>query len=109
MLNEKIKRLEMEKKKLVEERTGIEDRSTDDLERVTAEAVARHLAEFGYYLDQFTAGQRKELLEAVVQVVTVEGPAHVRLKLDLPVRPLGKLDRQGSKWCPVWRPKASQL
>jgi hypothetical protein len=44
MLNEKIKRLEMEKKKLVEERTGIEDRSTDDLERVTAEAVARHLA-----------------------------------------------------------------
>jgi hypothetical protein len=55
--------------------------------------VARLLAEFGYYLGQFNSGQRKELLEAVVQTVTVEGPAQARLRLDLPVRPLGKFDR----------------
>lgn len=28
-------------------------------------------------------------MEAVVQLVTVEGPARARLKLDLPIRPLG--------------------
>lgn len=104
-LNEKIERLEEEKKRLTKERAGIEVRADQNLEGVTAEAVAHHLAEFGYYLDQFNPGQRKELLEAVVQAVTVEGPARARLRLDLPIRPLGKLDRQGSKRCPVWRPQ----
>jgi hypothetical protein len=107
-LNEKIERLEEEKGALAEERAGIERRGDENLDGVTAEAVARHLAEFGYYLDQFTAGQRKELLEAIVQTVTVEGPARARLRLDLPVRPLGKFDRAGSKWCPVWRPQRGE-
>jgi hypothetical protein len=59
-LNEKIERLEEEKGALAEERAGIERRGDENLDGVTAEAVARHLAEFGYYLDQFNAGQRKE-------------------------------------------------
>jgi hypothetical protein len=104
MLNEKIKRLEEEKKKLVEERTGIEDRSTDDLERVTAEAVARHLV--GRLLPRpVQPGPVQGALEAVVQEVTVEGPARARLRLDLPIRPLEKFDRAGPKWCLVWRPQ----
>lgn len=45
------------------------------------------------YLDQFNPGQCKELLEAVVQTVTVEGPTRARLRLDMPLRPLGKFDR----------------
>jgi hypothetical protein len=44
------------------------------LEGVTVEAVAGHLAGFGYYFSQFNAGQRKAPVEAVVQAVTVEGP-----------------------------------
>jgi hypothetical protein len=37
--------------------------------------VAGHLARFRDYFDRFSARQRKELVEAVVQAVTVEGPA----------------------------------
>jgi hypothetical protein len=107
-INEKIERLEEEKKKLAEELAETERAADEDFDGVTAEAVARHLAEFGYYLDQFNAGQRKELLEAVVQTVTVEGPARARLRLDLPIRPLGRFDRVGSKWCPVWRPQRDE-
>ena len=103
-LNEKIERLEEEKKQLAQELAETERSADEDLDGVSSETVARHLTEFGYYLDQFTAGQRKELLEAVVQAVTVEAPACARLRLDLPIRPLGRFDRSGSKWCPIWRP-----
>jgi hypothetical protein len=61
------------KKKVVEERAG-SSTSADSLEGVTVEAVAGHLAGFGYYFSQFNAGQRKAPVEAVVQAVTVEGP-----------------------------------
>ncbi|MGH7564739.1 MAG: recombinase zinc beta ribbon domain-containing protein [Gemmatimonadota bacterium] len=73
-LNEKIEGLEEEKKRLAQELAEAERRADEALDGVTSEAMARHLAEFGYYLDQFNPGQRKELLEAVVQTVTVEGP-----------------------------------
>jgi hypothetical protein len=107
-LNEKIERLEEEKKALAEERAEIEGRSAEDLGGMTAEAVAGHLAGFGYYFDQFNAGQRKVLVEMVVQAVTVEGPTRARLKIDLPIRPLGKFDQQGSKWCLIWRPQRDE-
>jgi hypothetical protein len=40
----------------------------------------------------------------VVLAVTVERPPRPP-EIDLPVRPLGRFDRTGSKWCPVWRPQ----
>lgn len=33
-----------------------------------------------------------------MQAVTIEGSARARLKLDLPIRQLGKFDRQSSNW-----------
>jgi len=51
-------------------------------------------------------------MERVVQTVTIEGPARARLKLDLPIRQLGKFDRlagsfdqAGSNWHLVWWPQ----
>jgi len=65
-----IERLEEEKEALSEERAGIEGRLGDaDLDGVTAEAVADHLAGFGYYFELFSPGQRKELVNTVVQAV----------------------------------------
>ena len=105
-LNEKIERLEEEKKALAEERAVIEGGFGDaDLEEVSAKIVAGHLASFGYYFEQFNAGQRKALVEAIVQTVTVEGPARARLRLDLPIRQLGGFDRAGSRWHLVWWPQ----
>jgi len=37
--------------------------------------VARYLTGFGYCIDQFNAGQRKERLDAFIQTVIIEGPA----------------------------------
>lgn len=82
-LDEKIGRLEEEQPKLAEELAETKRPADEGLEGVTSEAVARHLAE-------------------LVQAVTVEGPARARLRLDLPIRPLGRFDRTASKWCPVW-------
>lgn len=36
-------------------------------------------------------------MEAVVQAVTVEGRARARVRLDLPIRQLGKFDREVGK------------
>lgn len=40
--------------------------------------------------EQFNPRQCKALVEAVVQAVTVEGPARARLRLDLPIRQVGR-------------------
>ncbi len=105
-LNEKIERFEEEKKALAEEPAGIEGGLADaDLDEVSAEAVAGYLAGFGYYFDQFNPGQRKALVEAMVQAVTVERPTRARLRLDLSIRLLGKFYRQGSSWRFVWWPQ----
>jgi hypothetical protein len=73
-LNEKIETLEKERKALAEKRAALRGRlAATDLDGVSAESMAGHLARFGDYYDRFNAGQRKELVEAVVQAVTVEG------------------------------------
>ena len=43
-----------------------------------------------------------------MQAVTVEGPARARLKLDLPIRQVGKFDLPGSKWHLVWWPQRDE-
>jgi hypothetical protein len=79
---------------------------------VTAESVRGHLARFRDYFDRFNAGQRKELVEAVVQAVTVEGPARARVRFTLPTEPLGRFNRgfegdpaNGSNYGQVWWPQ----
>jgi hypothetical protein len=112
-LNEKIEAAEQEKKKLAEERATLRGRlAAGDLVGVSADTIAGHLARFGDYFDRFNAGQRKELVEAVVQAVTVEGPARARVRFSLPTEPLGRFDRPldgdlegGSKYQVVWRPQ----
>lgn len=46
-LNEKIEQLEEEKKRLSQELAETERPADEDLDGVTSETVARHLAEFG--------------------------------------------------------------
>ncbi len=112
-LNEKIETLEEEKKALAEERSTLRGcLAAGDLDGVSAESMAGHLARFSDYFDRFNAGQRKELLEVVVQTVTVEGPARTRVRFSLPTAPLGRFDRPlgggpegGSKYRIVWRPQ----
>jgi hypothetical protein len=109
-LNEKIERLEEEKKALDEERAILQGRlAAGDLDGVSPESMAGDLARFGDYYDRFNAGQRKELVEAVVQAVTVEGPARARVRFSLPTAPLGSFDRLfgddpegGSKYRVIW-------
>ena len=112
-LNEKIEAVEKERNALAEERSDLRGRlAVGDLTGVTAETLAGHLARFGDYFDRFNAGQRKELIEAVVLAVTVEGPARARVSFRLPTAPLGCFDRPldggpegGSKYRVVWRPQ----
>lgn len=112
-LNEKIETLEQERNALAEERAALRSRlAAGDLTGVTAESVAGHLARFRDYFDRFNAGQRKELVEAVVRAVTVEGPARARVRFSLPIEPLGRFDRGlesdpvgGSKYRVVWWPQ----
>jgi hypothetical protein len=111
-LNEKIEAVEQEKNALAEERAALRRRlAAGDLADVTAEAVAGHLARFRDYFDRFNAGQRKELIEAVVQTVTVEGPARARVRFSLPTEPLGRFDQSlegGSKYRVVWWPQRDE-
>jgi hypothetical protein len=67
--NEKIEAAEQEKKKLAEEPPTLQGRlATDDLADVSAESMVGHLARFGDYFDRFNAGQRKEMVGAVVEI-----------------------------------------
>ncbi len=112
-LNEKIEAVEQQKNALAEERATLRGRlAAGDLASVTAESVAGHLARFGDYFERFNAGQRKELMEAVVQTVTVEGPARARVRFSLPTAPLARFDQSldgdleaGSKYRVRWRPQ----
>lgn len=36
------------------------------------------------------------------------GPARARLKLDLPIRPLGEFDRSGANWRLIWWPQRDE-
>jgi hypothetical protein len=112
-LNEKIEAVEQERNALAEERTALRSRlAAGDLTGVTAESMAGHLARFSDYFERFNAGQRKELVEAVMRAVTVEGPARARVRFSLPTEPLGRFDRaigndsrSSSKYRLVWRPQ----
>ncbi|MFN2419776.1 MAG: hypothetical protein ABR527_00100 [Gemmatimonadota bacterium] len=76
-----------------------------DLGGATAESIAGHLSRFSDYFERFNAGQRKELVEAVVQAVTVEGLARARVRFSLLTNPLGRFDQPlegGSKYRLVW-------
>jgi hypothetical protein len=102
--------VEEERKALAEEQATLRGRlAAGDLAGITAESMAGHLVRFGDYFDRFTAGQRKELIEAVVETVTVEGPARARVRFSLPIEPLGRFDRSlgdgsgsGSKYGVIW-------
>ena len=111
-LNEKIETVEQERNALAEERAVLRSRlAAGDLTGVTAESVAGHLARFGDYFDRFNAGQRKELVEAVVRAVTVEGPARARVRFSLPTEPLGRFDQSlegGSKYRVRWWPQRDE-
>jgi site-specific DNA recombinase len=111
-LNEKIETVEQEKNALAEERAALRGRlAAGDLAGVSAEAMAGHLARFGDYFERFNAGQRKELVETIVQAVVVEGPARARVRFSLPTGPLGRFDQSlegGSNYRLRWRPQRDE-
>jgi hypothetical protein len=109
-LNQKIETLEKEKNALGEEQAGLAGGlKATDLEGVSAEAVAGHLARFDFYFDRFNAGQRKALVEAVVRRVEIESRDRMRAQFTLPTTPLGGYDEDrqkgGSNWYLQWRPQ----